>query len=233
VITFSRKLTSLAVGACLALSSAALAHEVAPVHDQVSFQVERSRDVANDWATATVGITAEDSDPARLADRVNGTMRAALERARAAEGIEVRSGGYRTHPVTDGDKITRWRASQDLLLESGDIDALSGLIGALQEDLQLRGIQFGVSDARRRETEAALVAEALAAFRERAAQVQQELGARGWSIVTLHLQTQGGEAPHPMEMRNQMFDAAAAPPAFEGGDSTLRVFVNATIELER
>ncbi len=200
--------------------------------NQVSFQVSSTRDVANDWAVATIGVTEEDSDSARLADRVNETMRWALETAKKAKGVEVRSGGYQTHPVHDrSGKIERWRASQDLRLASGDVEALSKLLGVLQSRLLLRGVSFGVAPETQREVEKELVTEALAAFRARAKQVSGDLGARDHAIVNVNIDTprHGGPRPMAMEMRSAK---AVAPPAFESGESTLGVNVHATIELE-
>ena len=145
----------------------------------------------------------------------------------------MRSGGYQTYPVHESGRIVRWRASQDLRLESADVDALSALLGELQESLQLRGVQFSVSPAKRREAQAELVAEVLAAFRERADQIQRELGARDYTLVSLHVQTPGGAPPSPMLRHSARLESAAvAPPAFEGGESTLSVQASATIELE-
>jgi predicted secreted protein len=224
------------VAALLALAlfaSPLAAHEdPAQAKNRVSFQVERSRDVANDWVVATVGVTEEDSDAARLAGRVNEAMRWALDVAKRVEEVEARSGGYQTHPVHDSGKIVRWRASQDLLLESGDVDALSALLGELQSRLLLRGVSFGVSPETRRETEKALVTEALGAFQQRAKQVQGDLGARDHAIVSVSIHTpRGGGRPMAMEMRS-VAKAGVAPPAFESGESTLSVNVDATIELE-
>ncbi len=227
-------LASLALALACAAPGPAGAQPAPDPKNRVSFQVERSREVANDWVTAIAGVTAEDSDAARLADRVNQTMRAALETAKAAKGVEVRSGGYRTHPV-HGEKgrIERWSASQDLILESADVDALSALLGKLQGQLLLRSIEFSVSPEKRRETEDALIAEALAAYGQRAVAVQQALGARDHELVSLSIQTQGAAPPRPMLARQSMAMESVAPPAFESGHSTLAVHVDATIELER
>ena len=226
-----RALSALALLAAAAAPAAA--HESDPAMHRVSFQVERSREVANDWATAVIGVTDEDSDAARLADRVNQTMRWALGVAKEASGVEVRSGGYQTHPVHENGKITRWRASQELLLESGDVEALSTLLGKLQSRLLLRSISFGVSPETRRETEETLVAEALTAFQARAKRVRERLGARDHALVSLSIHTPtGGLPPRPMQMRASFAEADVAPPAFEGGQSTLSATVDGTIELE-
>jgi predicted secreted protein len=200
--------------------------------NRVSFSVERSRDVANDWITAVIGTSDEDSDAARLADRVNQTMAWALGVAKEARRVEVKSGGYETHPVHDEKgKIARWGASQDLIVEGSDVDAVSELIGKLQSRLLLRSIAFSVSPQTRRSTEDALIGEALAAFSERAKRVQTGLGARDYELVSLSIQTPGGGGPIPVYARNTMMMEVAAP-KFESGQSALSVHVDAVIELE-
>ncbi len=122
-------------------AGAAGADSEEPSH-RVDFGVERTRDVANDWVQAVVGVSAEDADPSALADRVNRDMRWGLDQARAAKGVQVQSGGYSTSPVYNEGKLRRWRASQDLILEAPDVSVLTGLLGTLQERLQLRSIAF-------------------------------------------------------------------------------------------
>jgi predicted secreted protein len=223
--------TALALAALSSFVETSAAHEVDRPMNQVSFQVSSTRDVANDWAVATVGVTEEDSDSARLADRVNETMRWALDVAKRAKGVEVRSGGYQTHPMYDDGKIVRWNASQDLRLESADVEALSELLGELQSRLLLRGVSFEVAPETQRKIEKELVSEALAAFRVRAKHVQGDLGARDHAIVALNIDTPRGGHPAPMMMEMQAAKRVA-PPAFEGGESTLAVNVHVTIELE-
>jgi predicted secreted protein len=68
---------------------AAAAQPFAPdPKNRVSFAVERTREVANDWITAVVGTSDEDSDAARLADRVNKKMNEALAIAKQAKGVD-------------------------------------------------------------------------------------------------------------------------------------------------
>ncbi|HKA15063.1 MAG TPA: SIMPL domain-containing protein [Myxococcota bacterium] len=225
---------ALAFALALAFAGAAAGQVVAPdPKHRVSFSVERSREVANDWVTAVVGTSDEDSDAARLAGRVNETMNWALRVAKQARGVTVKSAGYTTHPVHDKDgKIARWAASQDLILESAETDAVSELVGKLQSKALLRSISFSVSPETRRKTEDALIGDALTAFQERAKRIQSGLGARDYELVSLSVQTPGGGGPVPvMYARAEM--KAAAPPQFESGQSTLTVRVDATIELEK
>jgi predicted secreted protein len=201
--------------------------------NRVSFQVESLRDVANDWIQAVVGITDEDVDSARLADRINAAMTRAMAVAKEAPAVRVKSGGYATHPIHQDGKLRRWRASQDLVLESADIDAVTVLVGKLQSELQLRSIGFSISPDRRRATEDELIAEALAAFKARAGIVRENLGASHYEIVALSINTQGGPPVRPVFAEARaMSKSKVAPPALEGGTSRLSVHVSGTIELE-
>ena len=226
---------ALALAACSFAAPRAVAAEPASPMRRVEFGVQSSREVANDWVRASVGVTDEDENAAKLADRVNQAMTWALERARARTGISAKSGGYATHPVNDARKGERrfWRASQELLLEGADPRVMSELLGELQSRVQLRSIDFTVSPAQRRKLEDELIDEALAAFRARADRVRKQLGSTGYEIVQISIGTAGGQPPVPM-MRAAMAmeSAAVAPPALEAGTSVISVSVNGSIELK-
>lgn len=214
---------------------AALSAGDPPPMRRVDFSVQTSREVANDWVRAVVGVTDEDGDAAKLADRVNQAMAWALDRARATSGIAAKSGGYSTFPVHDPRKGERrfWRASQDLMLEGADPRAMSALLGELQSRVQLRSIDFTVSPAQRRRVEDELIDEALAAFLARAERVRQRLGGRGYEIVQISIGTSGGSPPRPMMRATMAMESAqAAPPALEAGTSELVSSVSGSIQLE-
>lgn len=223
---------ALALAVAAAFASGARAGDAPEPMNRVSFQVESSRDVANDRVHAVVGVTDEDVDPARLADRVNQTMTRALAKARAAAGVRVESGGYTTYPVHENGKLRRWRASQDLILESADVQAVTELIGALQSELQLRSVEFQVSPERRRAAEDELIAEALKLFQKRAEIIRTSLGARSYEVVQISISGDHGPPIRPMQMEARSVGAMVAPPALEGGSSRLSVFANGTIELD-
>lgn len=209
----------------------ATAADEAPRYNQIHFQVERSRPVDNDRMQAALGITAESDNAARLADEINRTMDWALKLAKARAKIDVRSGGYRTHPVYDKDKIQRWRAAQELILEGADFAELGSLIGQLQERLQVTSINFSVSPARRAAVEDELIAQALDAFKQRAELVRKQLAAKGYRLVDASINTGGGQ-PVPLLRAAVMEAAAVAPPAVEAGTSILSVSVGGVIELQ-
>jgi predicted secreted protein len=220
--------------ACGLAAPAALGDDEPPPMRRVDFTVQATRQVANDWVRAVVGVTDEDEDAARLADRVNTAMAWALERARARSGITAKSGGYSTFPVNDPKRGERrfWRASQDLILEGADPKAMSGLLGELQTRVQLRSLDFTVSPQQRRKVEDELIDEALAAFLARADRVRQRLGKKGYEIVQISVGTGGGMPPVPV-MRSMAMEAKdMAAPALEAGTSEMITTASGSIQLE-
>lgn len=223
----------LALIAVLALP--ALADDDAPKRNRASFQVEAMREVANDWATARLSVMAEGKDPVAIATSVNRQMANAVAVAKRARGVKVESGAYVTQPIYDDGRVVRWRASQVLRVESGDVDALSGLIGELQGDsVLLQGIDFSIKPETRGAVEEELIREALAGFRARASLIAEGMGEQDWSLISLSVGQSGGP-PRMMRMRaesDMMSMSKAAPPAFEAGTSDIRVQVSGDVELD-
>jgi predicted secreted protein len=217
-----------------AVAGAASAQTAPDPRNRASFQVVVTREVENDWATARLSAMAEGKDPATVAAEVNARMQKALARAKKEKGIEVESGGYVTQPVYDASRIVRWQAWQELRLESADVDRLSKLIGALQEEqLTLSGIEFSVKRETREALQDELTLEALRKFRARADLVTKGLSGSGWSLVAVSV-GQGGAQPRFQAMRAEMDMAmkSAPAPSFEAGKSDLQVTVDGTIELD-
>ncbi|MGA9033641.1 MAG: SIMPL domain-containing protein [Sulfuricaulis sp.] len=216
----------------LAAANQATAADGATRYNQIHFQVERSRPVENDRMQAVLSLTAEDDNAARLADHINRSMGAALKTAKARAKVEARSGSYRTYPVYNKEKIQRWRATQELLLEGSDFAELGSLIGQLQERLQVTSLNFSVSPARRAAVEDELIAQTLDTFKQRAELVRKQLTSKGYRIVDVSINTGGGQ-PVPIMMRTTAMEAASvAPPALEAGTSTVTVSVGGVIELQ-
>lgn len=219
----------------LGLGSPALAgngSEGSGNYDLVSLQAQSSREVANDRMEATLVAEAEGIDPAALADTVNDVIRRALKTAAAFKTVDTRSGNYQTFPVYDKQRVVRWRVRHELRLSSSDFPALTRLIGQLQENMQLNALDFSVSPATRKAAENHLIAEGIAAFKERAEIVRSSLGASSYRIRDLHIDTANG-APRPVLYARAMGTAtgAATPPAIEGGTSRIAVTVSGTVQM--
>lgn len=217
--------------ALLVVGGSAGAGEHGDHYDRVSLRAERSRQVANDEAHAQLGITLEDADSVELQSRVNEVMQWAVRVAEHYEDVETETGGYRTHPVYRKQLIDHWRATQELRVESRNVDRITELVRVLQSRLQLQSVDFSISQARRESVENELITEALAAFKDRAELVRERLGADTYRIVHLDVQTSGTTpSPRPLRAMEAMSDAVVAP-ALEPGTSTVTVSIHGTVEL--
>jgi predicted secreted protein len=95
-------------------------------------------------------------------------------------------------------------------------------------------VQFRLSPERRRAEEKRLVAEAIGAFRARAADVAAAFGHGGFTVDEATVRTAGsGPPPRPVSMARASADAAAAPPPLpaEGGESDVVVTVSGKVTL--
>jgi predicted secreted protein len=222
----------LAVGSAGAAARAQDEPAATPMR-RIEFQVERTREVANDVAVASLRVTHDDVDPARLADRVNGDVRWATDLAKKDTAVTAETGAYYTSPIREKQRITGWTASQELVLTTHDTMRLTRLIAQLQERLQLTGLEFSVSLERRRAVEDELIGEALGAYGRRAELIRRELAAAGYELVYLSVNTSGGATPLPVRLSEAGYAGAArvGEPALEPGSSMVSVAVSATIEL--
>lgn len=200
-------------------------------YNQVRLQAGQSESVSNDTMHVRLQTFDESRDPADLAEAINRDMDWALQAARSVEGVDASTGGYQTYPVHKDNVIKSWRGQQDLILEGRDHKAIGQLVAVLQEKLQVKSMQFTVSDERRRAAENRLIARALDAFRERAGIVGANLEAKGYRIVELNINTSSQRPPAPYQARMAAMEAPA-PVVTEAGDSDIRVTISGTVELQ-
>lgn len=221
------------LGSALALLLALPAHAEDNRDHVVNLQVELVRTLPNDVLNASLFIEDNDSNPQRLAERINSRLNAATAVARGYKAVKVATGALQTWPVySDKNRLTGWRTRASLSLNSRDFAAAQKLIGELQTQMMIENVGFSVSPEARAEQENALIGEALGAFRERAALVQQGLGAKGWKVVNINLSTSGGAAERFAVYRAKAMVAdAAAAPELSAGESELRMQVNGSIQL--
>jgi predicted secreted protein len=223
---------------CLALfvtvfALAAPAQEIPPVYDRVDLNVSAERQVENDIMVAVVFAEVEANNQAAAADEVNQAIRFAADRARATAGIEQQTLRYTTRPVYANDRrIIGWVARQSLRLESTDAAALSTLLGELQTRVAIESLSSNLSKPARDAVEDEVIAEAIAQFRRRAAQIAAEFDRDSYRLVHLNVGSYAAPRQEALFARAQLADAAVAAPAIEAGLQTVTVSVNGTIELE-
>ncbi len=219
--------------ALLFLTQPALASDQ-PVFDQVSLSASARSEVANDVLTADLFAQEEGPEARSLAGKVNRKTAWGLEQAKQAPGVSARTLDYRTQPVYRNGRVDGWQVSQTIRLESRDSEAISQLIGTLQEQLSVRSVTNRVSPERRKDTEDKLIDEAIAAFSERAERIAAAFGKTGYRLMSVQVDTSDAlSMPRPYAARAMaMSESAVAPPTLDAGTSEIRVVVSGTIELK-
>jgi predicted secreted protein len=225
---FAASLLALLLGP---LAAAAQAPET--LFNLVSLNAQAEREIPNDLLTAMLAAESEGADPVQLADGINRAMQRALATALAYKTVKAQSAGYQTIPIYDKNRVARWRVRQELRLESADFAAATELIGKLQSSLMVTGLTLSVSGEARRKAENALIAEALAAFDERARVVRDAMKAKGYRVRDLQV-SPGGTPPRAvfaMAARAMASESLAAP-AVEAGSTRILITVSGTIQLQ-
>ena len=204
-------------------------------YNLVRLDASATAEVRNDQMRVQLWVERTARDAGALPELVNADMRWALDVSKRHPAVRAQTGEYGTQPEYASTRIVGWRALQELVLEGEDFGAVSALVSALQEKLQVRGMQFLPTRATRLKAEADLTRDAIKAFSDRATLISEAMSAKGYEVVEVSV----GSAPEqvtygraPQMMMRVAADAAAAPPiAVEGGTATITVNVNGQIQL--
>ena len=213
--------------------SVAQAHDHSPRYNQISLDATASAEVDNDTMVASLYVQEEGANASELSSQVNRKINWALEQLKSQHNIKVETESYSTSPVYKKNQIIAWRVRQSIKLESKDMALMSELIGELQAQLKLDGISFDVSREKREQQTEALIDKALTAYSARAKQIANNLRHDSYKIVNIHVSTSSISPRNNYRSGGVMMaEAAVAAPDFSGGERTLTVRVNGTIELD-
>jgi predicted secreted protein len=219
---------------CGLLSLYGWAHAENEPYNRVDFQVEASREIANDLLVATMSAEVQDKQPASVARQINAALNNALKKSAAFASVKASSGSQNTYPVYGkNNQIDAWRGHGEIRLESRDFKAAGELIMQLQSSLQLNSLKFALAPDTRAQAENELITEAIKSFQARADAIRAAVGAHSSKIV--HFSINSGAPPqYPvMTMRAApQADASIPEPMLAGGDTRMSVQVGGTIELQ-
>lgn len=205
-----------------------------PRGSKVNLDARASLEVDNDVMRASLFVEMEDTDSTRLADKVNRTTGDAIKLARGFSGIRSKTSGYTSYPVTEKNRIVRWRSRSEIAIEGEDFRIMAEALGKLQAIMQLGAVDFSVSPNARARTEDGLTQAAIAEFLRKADMVTKAFKGSGFNVLEANVSSEGGYAPpRPMVMMKAMSDSAPAPPPMEGGTSRITMVVNGTILIPR
>lgn len=198
----------------------------------IELSAEASRPAVNDLLRATVSAEASGATPGDLAKQVNNLIANALKTTKAYPSVKTQSGGSNTYPIyAKGGKIESWRMRSELSLESGDVAALSELLGKLQTSLQVSNLQLQPSPETRKKVENEAMLDALAAFKSRAKVLADALG-QPYHIKQLSVNSTGMIVQPMFRGAAKAMLSDAAPMPVEAGESQISATISGQIELE-
>lgn len=208
------------------------------LYNVFSLSSEASAEVDNDLMVATLVVQADDKDPALLASKINSSMSWAVNVLRPYGALKTKTRDYQTFPRYDSGKnrkLIGWRGSQSLQIETDDFQAAGKAIQKLQERLQVQGIQLAAKPETRSAAADSLMNEALSSFKKRASLIQRNMGATGYRILDVNIQSeQGGAAMYDSRSRGMevMRSSAVSEPTIEAGTSRVSVQVFGRVQLD-
>ncbi len=199
---------------------------------RLSYKAEQQ--VENDMMRVTFEASGQAENAKNASDKVNDDMAWALKKLKGKGFVKSQTLGYQTYPQYKNKVIVSWRASQQLLLESVDIVALTTLTGVLQENLKVQSMQFQVSTQMKRIVNDELLVLGIAGFREKADLIVKSIGGKEYKIVSMDV-NENSYGPI-VKYRNRQMDMAmssvpASEPGVESGKSNLAVDVSGSIQI--
>jgi predicted secreted protein len=209
----------------------------AATRDHINFTTHAEKEVANDVVMVDISIVRHGADVPAMTKETNTDTAWAMNLAKQAKGVESKTTSFSTNSGYTGDGSPQtWDVSQGIHLESQDPQALSDLLGKLQEKAQIGNISHGISEGAMEAAKAEITTNAMAKFREQAQKVAGDMGYKQYEVVTLSIRSPDEDAP-VAEMMHYQSVAAPEPkfqdgnPVLEGGKEKLKISIQAEIEV--
>ena len=225
--------------AALALAGAsavACAADVAPPQGVVRLGSSASIEVTKDVLSVVFGTTREGADAASVQSQLKQALDAALAEAKklAKPGqVDVRTGNFALSPrYTNKGVLNGWQGSTELVVEGRDMQAIGQLSGRITT-LTINRVGYNLSRELREKSESEISAQAIAAFRAKAADYAKQFGYSSYVIGEVMING-STDQPGPMPMMAMRAKTASisdeALPV-EPGKGTVNVNVNGSVQL--
>lgn len=203
-------------------------------YNQISFSTEVRQTVTNDEIRIRLSKTTQATTPKAVATVLTTAINEAVARAKKYPDVKLNTGHQHTYPRYNNDKIVGHTGYASVELVSRNLTQASELMAELQNTLTVDSIDFGVSDAKERESKHAMMTQAINKFQTEAVTISRAFGANDYKIVNVKLGSSHHEyvaSPAPMMMRASKASDSVPTQDFEAGESTLTYTASGTIEL--
>lgn len=201
----------------------------------VEISAQASQEAPNDRGQAVLFIEASGPDLKTLSSNVNNQIASAQKTLKAHTEVKSQSGSTTTTPIYNKEgRIKSWTLYSEIVLESGNMEALSEAVGKLQGKMGVSSIEFTPAPETRKKAEDIAIQKAIAAFRERANLVSQTFD-QSHEIKKLDISTNNHEGYVSLNRVRTRIPAKVMVKdksmPVEAGESLIQVSIHGQIEL--
>ena len=232
---FASALSAAAFSMCLVGAAPALAQT--PVQNLLSLAANASVDVTQDLLSVTFSTTREGADAGAVQSQLKQALDEALAEAKKAarpDQLDVQTGSFSLSPrYAPKGGITGWQGTAELNVEGRDLAAISALTGRITT-MTVQRVSFGLSREARQKVEGTVAADAIAAFRAKAALYAKQFGFAGYDIREVNVSTNDlPPRPYPvMRMKAQAMSASSDALPIEAGKGSVSATVNGSVQMK-
>ena len=220
--------------AALFCAAAVCAAEPASPSGVLNLAASAQAEVTRDLLAVTLTTSREGADAGTVQAALKQALDAALAEAKKAAkpgAVDVRTGNFSVHPrYAPKGQAMGWQGTAELVVEGRDLAAIGQLAGRITT-LTVARVSQGLSREAREQVEGEVAAQAIRAFRAKAAAYAQQFGYAGFTVRDVHVADGGGVQPVLMRAGAAMSEAAAAPLPVEAGKAVVAVSVNGSVQM--
>jgi len=237
-------LSCAASAACVLVATSVLAParaQTPPPDGVLGLSASASVEVVKDVLSVTFSTAREGSDASAVQAQLKQALDAALAEARKAARpgqLDVQTGNFSLYPryappTSSGrSTINGWQGSAELIVEGRDMTAI-GQLTARITTMTIAQVGFRLSREASQRVEAEIVAEAIAAFRAKAASYAKSFGYGAYSVREVTVST---NEPQPVPQPRLRMQASASSMAdalpVEAGKAVVTASVNGTVQMK-
>ncbi len=222
--------------AALFCATAVRAAEPAAPSGVLNLAASAQAEVTRDLLAVTLTTSREGADAGTVQAALKQALDAALAEAKKAAkpgAVDVRTGNFSVHPrYAPKGQAMGWQGTAELVVEGRDLTAIGQLAGRITT-LTVARVSQGLSREAREQVEGEVAAQAIRAFRAKAAAYAQQFGYAGFTVRDVHVADGGGVQPVLMRAGAAMSEAAAAPLPVEAGKAVVAVSVNGSVQMTK
>ena len=207
----------------------------------LALSASASVEVVKDVLSVTFSTAREGSDANAVQSQLKQALDAALAEAKKAARpgqVDVQTGNFSLYPryappTSSGrSTINGWQGSAELIVEGRDLAAI-GQLTARITTMTVAQVGFRLSREASQRVEAEIVAEAIAAFRAKAASYAKSFGYGAYSVREVTVSTnEPQQGPQPRLRMQASASAMAEALPVEAGKAVVTANVNGTVQMK-